>query len=1237
MDQQKDYIEAILQERYGVGVDIGSISASWKGIGPAIVLENVAVKSDESSPLRVAIEKTEIEVKFWPSLLSRRVNASHFNLIGVDVAIDLDTIKRTESEVPIVDVLKKLFLEQLQVFSITDSTLNLSKGGNEQSIILQQLFWRNDGENHQGIGIMRVLELASNSVNFTLNLNGGIDELEGVFFARARELDISPWLKNALHEEKVLQQSRANFVLWSTIQQSRIVSAQASFEQSEFSWQDINSGDNHRFMVKSGDVYAAPDLASRHDGDWLFELQDLMVKSQDAADVVIGIKGQYALNDLTLELTNGIDISPLLPIASAFMSENGYQSIKEANPQLTLSHMLANRSDDEWGIKLGFDHLSINENGLVPGLEGISGEVTWLDRKGHMVIESTQSQFLTDNLLKKPLAYDLFSLDAYIDMSQPDIELFVPSVTLVSNTLSFEHRIHYAASNKWLGVSGVIGDMSVTTAKTLLPSLMKPKTLEFLDKALVDGYVEGGRVLWNGALDQFPFNDKQGVFQAGLSIKGVEFNFDDRWSNIVDTDLEVLFENYGLFVSADEATIKDVSADNISAVIPKLHIDSYVNIKAEATDTSDDLTDLILNSSLSETLGKALTQLPVEDTINADIDLVVPLTGRNIVAQGGINFDKNQLTIKSAGIVLEQLTGRLLFKNEKLNGNGLSANYLGLPTQFDIQADQVGDEYKVDAGLTGNWPIKGLFKDQPEIAEYVDGLADWQGTLAMVFPKDGFNYELQIQSNLERLVSEFPSPLNKELSDIKRLLVSSEGDLLASNVNMTLGDDIKFNGILPHKELVFSRAHLAIGNDNFVGMGIGFSVSVDVPALNFMPWFDTLNYVLQPKSQPKRRYIEAPKRIFIKTDELNIAGFPMHEVEVNVRNTDLSWHAAINADETRAEIDFFHEWESKGIDAKADYFFLTEKPDEIQNDGNSQLGKLLPPISFDCQQCRILGYDFGHADIRLEPADSGMRIAKLEVDTKHANLKAEGDWFVSEDNNSTRLKGDFVSSDFGDFLKELDRDSGVRDSGAVMGFDLSWTDAPYAFDIATLAGDVNWELDDGNLSQISDKGARIFSLLSLDSLVRKLSLDFRDVFAKGFFYNEMSGSFHVNNGVVYTNDTEIDGAAADISLVGSTDLKTQEINYDVAIQPELTSSLPAIVGWLAFDPVSAAVAFAVDRAVKSARVVADIKYKLTGSISEPELLETERSNKDIVLPAQVIPKEKADPTTDHLLIEKGDG
>jgi uncharacterized protein (TIGR02099 family) len=1238
MDQQKEYFEDILQERYGVGLDIGSITASWKGVGPAIVLENVAFKSDVESPVQVSIEKTEIEIEFWPSVLSRRLNASNFNLIGADVAINLDTIKRTESDVPVIDVLKRLFLEQLQLFSLTDSTLSIKKGNNKQSIILQQLFWRNDGEIHQGTGIMRVLELANNSANFTLNVNGSSDQLEGTFFARGRELDIAPWLKNYLHEEKTLQQSRANFVLWSTIKQSQIVATQISFEPSEFSWQDINSGENHSLMVKAGDLFASPDLTSRQEGDWLFELRDLMVQAQDGHNALIGIKGQSGHNSVTLELTDALDINPLLPIASAFMSESGYQKLKSADPKLTLNKILANRSGGEWGMQLGFDHLSVNSVGLAPGLNDISGEVTWLGKQGRIDIESVDSQLMTQGLLNRPLNYDLLSLNAYIDVSQPGVELYVPSVTLLSDTLSFEQSIRYTASNKWLSISGTIGDMPVSTAKSLLPvALMPAKTLKYLDDALVDGYIEDGRIIWNGALDQYPYAQSQGIFQASLNINEVEFDFDDKWPNIVDTNLAAMFENDSLSVSAPNATIRNVSASNVSAVIPRLHIDSHVRIKAETTELGDDLTDLILNSSLSETLGNALTLLPIENSIDTDIDLFVPLRGTNIVARGGIDFDQNQLTIKSAGIVLEQLSGRLLFENEKLIADGLKANYLGLPTQFDIQADQVEDVYQVNADLEGAWPIKGLFKDQPEIAAYLDGLADWQGTLELAFPKNDFSYELQIQSELERISSEFPSPLNKEQQKAKRLLVSSDGNLLASNVNMTLGDDIKFNGILPHKELVFSRAHLAIGNDNFVGMGIGFSVSVDVPELNFMPWFDALNEVLQPKTQPKRRYIEAPKRIFIKTDELNIAGFPMHQVEVNVRNTDLSWHAAINADETRAEVDFFHEWKSKGIDAKADYFFLTEKPDEIQNEGNSQLGKLLPPINFECEQCRILGYDFGQADIKLEPTDSGMRIAQLQVNTKHATLNAEGDWFVSEENNSTRLKGDFVSDDFGDFLKEFDRDAGIRDSGAKMDFDLSWTDAPYAFELATLSGDVDWALDDGNLSQISDKGARIFSLLSLDSLVRKLSLDFRDVFAKGFFYNEMKGSFRANDGIVYTNDTKVDGSAADISLVGSTDLNTQELNYDVAIRPELTSSLPAIVGWLAFDPVSAAVAFAVDKAVKSARVVSDIQYKLTGSISEPELLEIERNNKDIVLPAQVIPSEDVNPKTDHLLIEKGDG
>ncbi|TDF34536.1 TIGR02099 family protein [Alteromonadaceae bacterium M269] len=1239
MDKQKDTIESVLLERFGVDLDIGTITASWKGVGPAIVLEDVVLNSGDNAPVQLAIDKTEIEVNFWSSVLSRNLSASHFNLIGIDAVVNVDMIKRTESETPVVEVLERLFLEQLQLFSITDSSVKIKKGQDEQSIILQQLFWRNEGERHQGVGVMRVLELASNSASFTLNLTGNADNLEGVFFARGRELDISPWLKNYLHEEKTLQESRANFVLWANIGESELTSTRVTIEPSEFSWQDVNTGENYELLVKAGDLFAQPDLASRGSGEWQFELRDLTLQAQDEVDAKIGLVGQSAQDALTIELSDSFNLNPLLPVASAFLTESSYNQLEALDPNITLENVIANKSPEGWGARLSFRDLSINESGLIPGLERINGEVNWFDNQAHIYIDSNDSSFATNNLLSQPLNYDLFTIDAYVEFDSSNFDLYVPSISLIGDRLSFEQSLKYESSKNWLSISGTLGEMSTDIAKSLLPgSLMGTKTIDYLERSLVSGYVENGRIIWNGALDQFPYDEGQGIFQAGLTIDNIEFDFDSGWPNVVDANLDLLFENESLYISTPNARIDGVAATEVNAVIPKLHPDSHVRVKAKTAESSANITQLINHSTLADNLGTALQKLPIDELLKADVDLFIPLSGKDVIARGVVDFDNNRLEIEGTGIVLEQLTGQLTFENEKLNATSLKALYLGLPTQFNVQAEQLPEAYAVNTSLIGDWPIKELFKDQPEVAEYLDGIADWTGDLSLRFPEGDFSYELQLQSELEQISSDFPFPLDKEKESAKRLLVSSEGDLVASNVNMTLGDDIKFNGILPHKELVFSRAHLAIGNDNFVGMGIGFSVSVDVPTLDFMPWFDALNHVLQPANEPKKRYIDAPKRIFLKTDKLNIAGFPMHQIEVNVRNTELSWNALINADETRAEIDFFHQWQSKGIDAKADYFFLTETPSEIVSEGVSQVGKQLPPISFDCGQCRILGYDFGKALIKLAPTSSGMHISQLQVDTKHASLKADGDWFVSEENNSTRLKGNFVSKDFGDFLKEFDRDSGVRDSGAKMDFDLSWTAEPYAFELASLNGSVDWKLDDGNLTQVSDKGARIFSLLSLDSLVRKLSLDFRDVFAKGFFYNEMEGSFNVNNGVVYTDDTEIDGAAADITLVGSTDLNTQKLDYDVSIQPELTSSLPAIVGWLAFDPVSAAVAFAVDRAVKSAKVVSDIKYKLSGSISEPELTEIERNNKDIVLPAKVMPSEdEINPATDHLLIEKGSG
>ncbi|WP_350636843.1 AsmA-like C-terminal region-containing protein, partial [Pseudoalteromonas sp. GW168-MNA-CIBAN-0100] len=82
------------------------------------------------------------------------------------------------------------------------------------------------------------------------------------------------------------------------------------------------------------------------------------------------------------------------------------------------------------------------------------------------------------------------------------------------------------------------------------------------------------------------------------------------------------------------------------------------------------------------------------------------------------------------------------------------------------------------------------------------------------------------------------------------------------------------------------------------------------------------------------------------------------------------------------------------------------------------------------------------------------------------------------------------------------------------------------------------------------------------SLVRKLKLDFRDVFSKGFFYNSMQGTMQLDKGIAYTQDTKMDGVPADLTIKGYANLNTLEIDYDLAVAPQVTSSIPIIVAWM---------------------------------------------------------------------------
>ncbi|MGO2168771.1 YhdP family protein, partial [Pseudoalteromonas sp.] len=98
-----------------------------------------------------------------------------------------------------------------------------------------------------------------------------------------------------------------------------------------------------------------------------------------------------------------------------------------------------------------------------------------------------------------------------------------------------------------------------------------------------------------------------------------------------------------------------------------------------------------------------------------------------------------------------------------------------------------------------------------------------------------------------------------------------------------------------------------------------------------------------------------------------------------------------------------------------------------------------------------------------------------------------------------------------------------------------------------------------------------------------------------------------------------------LRIAGYANLNTFEIDYDLAVAPQVTSSIPVIVAWMV-NPVTGLAALAIDKVIHSARVISEINFKVSGSMSDPVVKEVDRKSKEVTIPqaAKNQPQEKVD-------------
>ncbi|WP_339720753.1 YhdP family protein [uncultured Paraglaciecola sp.] len=1231
MNEQKNYLELWLSGQVGAQIKIGEITARWQGIGPAIVLRDIQLIQNEQSPLNLTIAETSIEIDFWQSVLAWQIQSNKFDLREMELTIDVASINQKKNTYPIVDALEKLFLQQLQLFSISQSKIIINTTNEQQQVVLiDQVSWVNKDEHHQGVGQMQVEEIAKNSSSFILDLYGNQETLYGTFFAKGEEVDLSPWIEQWIPSEHNLVESRGSFVMWATIKDKSLQSVQLDLSNSRFDWQnpEKDSAENNvRLAVLGGQINASP-----VNNEWLFNLNNLTMQINDNVLVSNWLGKIDQTGALSLQHKQPLQLAAVLPMLALALEPNQTAAIESLQPQAILNSLDIHRSlGGDMAVKAAITDLTWQQTSFVPGMAGLASDLNWFNGNGHLHLKSKSGQLTIDKLLPDNIEYQRFYADLFIQTTENSINIMSDNALFKSDLISFSPNVFYSSNDKHLALSTTIEAIDVLQLPQLYPTkLMGVDTKNYLIDALQQGQIENAQLLWHGQVNHFPFEQGQGIFQAQVKVNNGKLKFARQWPALSNFDVNLLFENKSLTMTSQKGRLLDVNLTDLSAKIPQLDANAELIIDADAQAKGQQVTDLMLQSNLADTLGKTLQQVQVNGALKTQLNLMIPLSGDELVAKGKVFLTENKVELPSLNIVLQQANGTVSFVNNKINTSDLRAQLLQQPIKLKLTGAQEDQGYQTNINIKGDWQVTPLLESfSPGLAKYLSGNSGWTADIALTLPTQGYEYSAQISSDLTQVSSNLPAPFAKTLKQSLPLLVTSQGNEQASSIKVTLGQDVEFNGNLPHKDMQFSRAHLAIGQSDLMGMGLGFSISANMQELDATPWYNVINSLindLPDNNNPP--LLEAPKRIFINADSALIASQRFTGLEMVAKNTSDSWLFDVNAKETRMEMTLYKDWLNKGVDIKADFIELTKWQssqsinDADQTDTPMQfVAKIdtLPPVSFSCSRCRLMENDLGKIDFNLSRSATGMKIDQVRLNNDHGLFYGSGDWFLNNGQSSTRLIGEFSSSDFGAFLKGFNLDSGIKDSKTNSKFDLSWKQAPYEFNFDTLNGQIEWRLSDGYLTEVSDQGSRIFSLLSLDSLVRKLQLDFRDIFAKGFFYDKITGSFQLENGIAYTQDTLVDGGAGEISMHGYTDLNAQQLNYQIGFTPNVTSSLPVIVAWM-INPATALAALALDQMLTSAKVISNIKFSLTGNLDDPQLTELGRDSKEVSLPARIQPE-----------------
>ncbi|MCP5266232.1 MAG: TIGR02099 family protein [Burkholderiaceae bacterium] len=867
----------------------------------------------------------------------------------------------------------------------------------------------------------------------------------------------------------------------------------------------------------------------------------------------------------------------------------------------------------------------------VPGFSGLDGRVRFNRDGGELSVRSSAAVLRFPGVFDDPdIRLDRVAGDIAWSLGpeEPDgrtLQVRVGDISFANADVAGDVTGSYRSGGRGVGIFDLTGRLTRAQAARVwryLPRQIAPETRQWIRRSITAGRASDVDFVLRGDLWEFPFrNPRDGLFRVSAKLADTTLDYAPKWPLIDRIDGTLVFERAGMHIHVGQGRSAGLALEAVDARIddfrePVLRIDGRSQGAAQA------MVAYVNGTPLATRIDDFTRDTRVQG--NAALRLALELPLGNLVATrvaGEVRFAGNDLVLDSTLPPFRAVSGRLEFSERGLALHDIHAGFLGGQVQVAGTTPAPG---KFELRANGDIPASGIRSVADNaLTRRLSGSTAYTARISV----NRRASTLSIDSDLVGLEARLPAPFSKSADAALPLRVRSrpEGVGRSSDrprrdrLDVSLGADVKLafeRERDPRTDrLGIRRGVLAVRAEPELPRS-GLAVKWQAERVDLDAWRELIDRMRGGTDQHASGtggFSIVPSTVSISTPELLVSGKRLHDVVFGASRLEGRWQANVSA----REIEGRFSWKDKAPGQPLGAVVARFKRLEIPRNQASEIETLLdrppedlPALDIAADEFVLAGHSLGSLVLNAHHAAKGgddWRIETLRIVNPDANFEATGRWGAGRVPRPVSLEFALRFSDAGRMLARLGFPDTLKGGSGQFHGSASWSGSPLSIDFPSLAGSMTLDAGRGQFLRSEPGIAKLIGVLSLQSLRRRLTLDFSDVFAKGFAFDRIAGDVDIAAGVARTRNLRMAGVQAEVGIVGEADLVRETQKLEVTVLPDLNAGIASLAYAAIANPGVGLGSFLAQMLLrKPLAEVFGTQFGIEGSWSDPTVVERVR-------------------------------